>query len=44
MSGVHPDTKEKITEWEPNARVGMFIGYEEVSKFNRVYDTDTEKR
>ena len=32
--------KEKRLKWDPKARVGVFLGYEEVSKACRVYDIE----
>uniref|UniRef100_A0AAV1VKG7 Reverse transcriptase Ty1/copia-type domain-containing protein n=1 Tax=Peronospora matthiolae TaxID=2874970 RepID=A0AAV1VKG7_9STRA len=32
--------KEKRLKWDPKARAGLFLGYEEVSKAYRVYDIE----
>ena len=32
--------KEKRLKWDPKARTGIFLGYEEVSKAYRVYDIE----
>uniref|UniRef100_A0AAV1UAI6 Integrase catalytic domain-containing protein n=1 Tax=Peronospora matthiolae TaxID=2874970 RepID=A0AAV1UAI6_9STRA len=32
--------KEKRLKWDPKARAGIFVGYEEVSKAYRVYDIE----
>ncbi|CAI5735070.1 unnamed protein product [Hyaloperonospora brassicae] len=32
--------KEKRLKWDPKARVGIFMGYEEVSKAYRVFDIE----
>ena len=32
--------KEKRLKWDPKARTGIFLGYEEVSKAYRVYDVE----
>ena len=32
--------KEKRLKWDPKARVGIFLGYKEVSKAYRVYDIE----
>ena len=32
--------KEKRLKWDPKARAGIFLGYEEVFKANRVYDIE----
>lgn len=32
--------KEKRLKWDPKARVGIFLGYEDVSKAYRVYDIE----
>ena len=32
--------KEKRLKWDPKARGGIFLGYEEVSKAYRVYDIE----
>ena len=32
--------KEKRLKWDPKARAGIFLGYEEVSKAYRVYDIE----
>ena len=31
---------EKRLKWDPKARVGIFVGYEEVSKAYRVFDIE----
>ncbi|KAG2869860.1 hypothetical protein PC114_g27645 [Phytophthora cactorum] len=33
--------KEKRLKWDPKARAGLFLGYEEVSKAYRLYDIET---
>uniref|UniRef100_A0AAV1VFH3 Retroviral polymerase SH3-like domain-containing protein n=1 Tax=Peronospora matthiolae TaxID=2874970 RepID=A0AAV1VFH3_9STRA len=35
--------KENRLKWDPKARVGIFVGYEEVSKSYRVYDIKAGK-
>uniref|UniRef100_A0AAV1TI22 Integrase catalytic domain-containing protein n=1 Tax=Peronospora matthiolae TaxID=2874970 RepID=A0AAV1TI22_9STRA len=35
--------KEKRLKWDPKARAGIFVGYEEVSKAYRVYDIKAVK-
>ena len=35
--------KEKRLKWDPKSRVGVFVGYEEVSKAYRVYDIDAQR-
>ncbi|KAG3024703.1 hypothetical protein PC121_g24756 [Phytophthora cactorum] len=35
--------KEKRLKWDPKARAGLFLGYEEVSKAYRVYDIEAGK-
>ena len=35
--------KEKRLKWDPKARVGIFMGYEEVSKAYRVFDIEAEQ-
>uniref|UniRef100_A0AAV1V0P1 Retroviral polymerase SH3-like domain-containing protein n=1 Tax=Peronospora matthiolae TaxID=2874970 RepID=A0AAV1V0P1_9STRA len=35
--------KEKRSKWDPKARVGRFMGYEEVSKAYRVYDIEADQ-
>ncbi|KAG4028275.1 hypothetical protein PC123_g29117 [Phytophthora cactorum] len=32
--------KEKRLKWDPKARAGIFLGYEEVSKAYRLYDIE----
>ncbi|KAG2760297.1 hypothetical protein Pcac1_g27725 [Phytophthora cactorum] len=32
--------KEKRLKWDPKARAGLFLGYEEVSKAYRLYDIE----
>ena len=32
--------KEKRLKWDPKARVGIFLGYKQVSKAYRVYDIE----
>ncbi|KAG2791509.1 hypothetical protein PC113_g25555 [Phytophthora cactorum] len=32
--------KEKRLKWDPKARTGLFLGYEEVSKAYRLYDIE----
>ncbi|KAG3122380.1 hypothetical protein PC128_g27779 [Phytophthora cactorum] len=36
--------KEKRLKWDPKARGGIFLGYEERSKAYRVYDIEAGKR
>ena len=35
--------REKRRKWDPKARAGIFMGYEEVSKAYRVYDIEAKK-
>uniref|UniRef100_A0AAV1THK1 Retroviral polymerase SH3-like domain-containing protein n=1 Tax=Peronospora matthiolae TaxID=2874970 RepID=A0AAV1THK1_9STRA len=35
--------REKRLKWDPKAREGMFMGYEEASKAYRVYDIESGK-
>ncbi|GAB9476989.1 Integrase catalytic core protein, partial [Globisporangium polare] len=35
--------KEKRLKWDPKARTGLFTGYEDVSKADRVYDIEEER-
>uniref|UniRef100_A0AAV1UX72 Retroviral polymerase SH3-like domain-containing protein n=1 Tax=Peronospora matthiolae TaxID=2874970 RepID=A0AAV1UX72_9STRA len=35
--------KEKRSKWDPKAREGRFMGYEEVSKAYRVYDIEADQ-
>uniref|UniRef100_A0AAV1TK72 Integrase catalytic domain-containing protein n=1 Tax=Peronospora matthiolae TaxID=2874970 RepID=A0AAV1TK72_9STRA len=35
--------KEKRSKWDPKAREGLFMGYEEVSKAYRVYDIEADQ-
>uniref|UniRef100_A0AAV1TBG1 Polyprotein n=1 Tax=Peronospora matthiolae TaxID=2874970 RepID=A0AAV1TBG1_9STRA len=35
--------REKRLKWDPKAREGMFMGYEEVSKAYRVYDIEADQ-
>ena len=35
--------KEKRLKWDPKAREGLFMGYEEVSKAYRVYDIEADQ-
>ena len=35
--------KEKRSKWDPKAREGIFMGYEEVSKAYRVYDIEADR-
>uniref|UniRef100_A0AAV1UXY0 Reverse transcriptase Ty1/copia-type domain-containing protein n=1 Tax=Peronospora matthiolae TaxID=2874970 RepID=A0AAV1UXY0_9STRA len=35
--------KEKISKWDPKAREGRFMGYEEVSKAYRVYEIEADQ-
>uniref|UniRef100_A0AAV1VDW7 Integrase catalytic domain-containing protein n=1 Tax=Peronospora matthiolae TaxID=2874970 RepID=A0AAV1VDW7_9STRA len=35
--------KEKKSKWDPKAREGLFMGYEEVSKAYRVYDIEADQ-
>uniref|UniRef100_H3H842 Integrase catalytic domain-containing protein n=1 Tax=Phytophthora ramorum TaxID=164328 RepID=H3H842_PHYRM len=36
--------KEKRRKWDPKARAGLFLGYEEVSKAYRLYDIEAGQR
>ena len=35
--------KEKRSKWDPKAREGLFVGYEEVSKAYRIYDIEADR-
>ena len=35
--------KEKRSKWDPKAREGLFMGYEEVSKAYRIYDIEADQ-
>ena len=34
---------EKRSKWDTNAREGLFMGYEEVSKAYRIYDIEADQ-
>ena len=43
VPSIYTDSKEKRLKWDPKAHVGVFLGYEEVSKVYRVCDIEARQ-
>ena len=43
LPSVYAGPKERRSKWDPKAREGLFVGYEEVLKAYRIYDIEADR-